>query len=130
MKTQKSLVVAAGLLIGGLNVSAENMKPEQVALKETREMKTYVIGIKPEQESKILAVERDYAKSVQVAHRTVNDEVVLSNEEKKLWNTRHEQIKAILTADQFKEYTKVEKVEKYNSRHNSRWAPSYHVQLP
>jgi hypothetical protein len=112
MKIVKSLAIIAGLAIGGLNASAQNMDPEQTAQKETAEIKTNVTGITSSENDQILAVERDYAKSMQDAQNTITDKEAMKTQKKQLCDSRDAKIKAILTADQFKQYLKVEKAEK------------------
>jgi hypothetical protein len=112
MKIAKSLAIVAGLVIGGLNVSAQTMDPEQTAQKETAEIKTNVTGITPNEESQILTVEQDHAKSIQDAQNTITDKTAMKTQKKQLCDSRDTKIKAILTADQFKQYLKVEKAEK------------------
>jgi hypothetical protein len=112
MKIAKSLAIVAGLAIGGLNASAQTMGPQQTAQKETAEIKTNVTGITTSEERQILAVEKDHAKSMQDAQSTITDKVAMKTQKKQLCDSRDAKIKAILTADQFKQYLKVEKSEK------------------
>jgi|SRR6185312_4387104 len=127
MKTLKSLAVATGLVIGGLNVSAKTMDPVQTARKETSEIKTYVIGITPDEERKILSVEQEHAKSIMIAKSTVADKVYMKTE-KKLLKSRDTKIKAVLSTDQYRQYRKEERIAQYHMHHNSRWLEVYRVQ--
>jgi hypothetical protein len=112
MKIVKSLAIAAGLVIGGLNVSAQGMDPQQTAQKETAEIKRNVTGVTPNEESQISDVELEHAKSMQDAQSTITDKEAMKTQKKQLCNSRDAKIKAILTADQFKQYMRVEKAEK------------------
>ena len=112
MKIVKSLALLAGLVIVGLNVSAQTMDPEQTAQKETAAIKTNVTGITPNEASQILAVERDHANSIHDAKSTITDKDAMKTQKKQLCDSRDAKIKAILTADQFKQYLKMEKAEK------------------
>ncbi len=112
MKITKTLMIAAGLAIGGLNVSAQTMDPEQTAQKETAEIKSKVTGITANEESQILAIEKDHAISIRDAKSTVADKEAQKKQCKQLCESRDTKIKAILTADQYKQYLKVEKSEK------------------
>src|SRR5580693_6536075 len=112
MKILKSLAIATGLAIGGLNVSAQTADPEQTAKIETAEIKTNVTGITPNEESQILSVETEYAKSMRDAQGTITDKEAMKTQSKQLYNSRDTKIKAILTADQYKQYMKVVKAEK------------------
>src|ERR1700733_7779848 len=112
MKMLKSLAIATGLAIGGLNVSAQTADPEQTAKIETAEIKTNVTGITPNEESQILTVETEHAKSMRDANNTITDKAAMKTQCKQLCDSRDAKIKAILTADQFKQYMKVEKTEK------------------
>ena len=129
MKTPMKLAIAVGLMIGGLNVSGQTLSPIQTADKEVAEMKTYVVAITPDEERQLLKVEQDYATGKQTADNTISDEDVMKTQQKQLWNDRDTKIKAILDADQFKQYMKVEKVVKYNCRNHrdSRWPRAYFV---
>jgi hypothetical protein len=113
MKISKlSAILLTGLAIGGMKISAQNMTPDQTAQKETAEIKRNVTGITPSEESQILSVEQDYAKSMQDAQKTITDKTAMKTQCKQLCNSRDAKIKAILTADQNKQYLKVEKAEK------------------
>lgn len=112
MKIGKSLTLAAGLAISGLNVTAQTTDPQQVAQKETAEIKTKVTGITPNEESQILTVEQEHAKSMRDAQNTITDNDALKTQTKHLCDSRDVKIKAILTPDQYKQYLRVEKSEK------------------
>ncbi len=112
MKITKSLIIAAGLAIGSLNVSAQTMDPQQTAQKETAEIKKNVTGITSNEESQILAIEVDHAKGIRDAKSTIADKEAQKKQCKQLCTSRDAKIKAILTADQYKQYLKGEKAEK------------------
>jgi hypothetical protein len=112
MKITKVLALLTGLSIAGSNVSAQTMTPDQTAQKETAEIKRNVTGITPNEESQILSVETEHAKSIQDAQSTITDKAAMKTQCKQLCNSRDAKIKAILTADQNKQYLKVEKAEK------------------
>ena len=84
MKIARSLAILTGLVIIGLNVSAQTMDPEQTAQKETTEIKTNVTGITSNEESQILTVEREHAKSMWDARNTLTDKVALKTQTKEL----------------------------------------------
>jgi protein CpxP len=121
MKILKSVTCAAAMALIALNVSAQergNMDPQQMAQKQTSQIKESVTGISPDQESKILAVEQDYAKSMQDARSSSNgDRDAMRSKMKPLRENRDEKIKAILTADQ---YTQYQKMEESHQRNNDR----------
>ncbi|HTA27561.1 MAG TPA: hypothetical protein VK809_07230 [Bacteroidia bacterium] len=112
MNITKAFALLAGLSIAGLNLSAQTMDPQQTAQKETAEIKTNVTGITPNEESQILTVETEHAKSMRDANNTITDKAAMKTQCKQLCNSRDAKIKAILTADQYKQYLKVEKTEK------------------
>jgi hypothetical protein len=112
MKITKIVAILAVLAIGGLNASAQTMDPQQTAQKETAEIKKNVTGITPNEESQILSVETEHAKSIRDAQSTITDKAAMKTQCKQLCDSRDAKIKAILTADQYKQYLKVEKAEK------------------
>jgi periplasmic protein CpxP/Spy len=113
MKIFKSLAIAAGLAFIAINVSAQDqgtkMDPQQMAQKMTASIKEKVTGITPDQESKILAAEQDFAKGMQDAHSSSNgDRDAMRAKMQPLKETRDAKIKTILTADQYTQYQKME----------------------
>jgi hypothetical protein len=100
------------MAVGGMNVSAQVTDPEQTAKIETAEIKTNVTGITDNEESQILKVEQEHAKSMHDAQSTITDKAAMKTQSKQLCDSRDAKIKAILTADQFKQYMKVEKSER------------------
>jgi|GEM_PF-913389 len=128
MKITKSLAIAAGLVIGGLNASAKTMDPKQTAKKQTVEMKTYVPEITSNEESQLLIIEEEHANSMLTVENTVTSKAVMKTQTKQLRKSRDAKIKAVLTADQYRQYVKVEKIEEYHVHHNSRWLAVYRVQ--
>jgi GH35 family endo-1,4-beta-xylanase len=112
MKIAKSLTLLAVSAFIGFNASAQAVDPQQTAQKETAEIKTNVTGITPNEESQILSVETEHAKSIRDAQSTITDKNAMKTQCKQLCNSRDAKIKAILTADQYKQYLKVEKAEK------------------
>ena len=87
MNTTKSLAVVAGLLIGGLNISAKSMDRPQMAKQETAEMKTYVTAVTSDEERQVFSIEQDYVKGIQNAKSTVTGKV-LAKTEKELYKSR------------------------------------------
>jgi len=112
MKITKTLAILTVLAIGGLNASAQTMDPQQTAQNETAEIKKNVTGITPNEESQILTIETEHAKSIRDAQNTITDKTAMKTQHKQLCDSRDAKIKAILTADQYKQYMKVEKAEK------------------
>ena len=110
MKILKSFALAAGLAIITANVSAQEkaqMDPQQWAQKQTAQIKSSVTGITPDQESKILAVEQAFAKSMQDAKAASNgDRDAMRAKMEPAKQDRDTKIKAILTADQGAQYDK------------------------
>src|SRR5580704_163339 len=105
MKTLKLATLAAGFAFVALNVSAQertHMDPQQMAQKQTEQIKSSVTGITPDEESKILAVEQDFAKSAQDARTSSNgDREAMRSKMQPLRESRDAKIKGILTADQY-----------------------------
>jgi hypothetical protein len=112
MKTLKLTALAAGLAFVTLNVSAQergNMDPQQMAQKQTDDIKKSVTGVTADEESKILAVEQDFSKSAQDARTSSNgDREAMRAKMKPLRESRDAKIKGILTADQYAQYQKME----------------------
>ena len=116
MKTLKLATLVAGLAFIALNATAQekvNMDPQQMAQKQTAQIKESVTGITADQESKILVVEQDFAKSVQDL-RTSSDRDEMRSKMKPLRESRDAKIKAILTADQYAQYEKMEESRQRN----------------
>jgi len=112
MKTLKLVTLAAGFAFVALNVSAQekgHMDPQQMAQKQTEQIKSSVTGITPDEESKILAVEQDFAKSAQDARESSNgDRETMRSKIQPIRESRDAKIKGILTADQYAQYQKME----------------------
>ena len=112
MKTLKLVTLAAGFAFVALNVSAQergHMDPQQMAQKQTEQIKSSVTGITSDEESKILAVEQDFAKSAQDARTSSNgDREAMRSKMQPLRESRDAKIKGILTADQYAQYQKME----------------------
>lgn len=110
-KTLKSLALLAGMSFIGYAVSAQAVDPKESAQKETARIKTNVQGITTDEESRILAVEQDYANSIEGV-RTYTGSDDKDGMRKELRNTRDSKIKAILTSDQYAQYVTMEKNQK------------------
>jgi|HubBroStandDraft_2_1064218.scaffolds.fasta_scaffold522421_2 Spy/CpxP family protein refolding chaperone len=125
MKILKTLSVAAVLAFTAANVSAQaqnasqppaqptpqapvKMDPQMMGQKMTERVKQNVTGITPDQESKILAAETEYAKGMQDARTSSNgDRDAMRSKMEPLRQTRDSKIKAVLTPDQQAQYDKV-----------------------
>jgi hypothetical protein len=110
MKILKSLALAAGLAFITANVSAQEkaqIDPQKWAQKQTEQIKASVSGITADQESKILAVEQDFAKSMQEAKASSNgDRDAMRAKMQPARESRDSKIKAILNAGQGAQYDK------------------------
>jgi protein CpxP len=110
MKTVKSFALIAGLACITLNISAQEkakMDPQQWAQTQTAQIKASVTGITADQESKILAIEQDFAKSMQDARANSNgDHEAMRAKMQPVKEARDTKIKALLTADQSAQYDK------------------------
>jgi hypothetical protein len=124
MKTLKSIAVIAGLAFITINLSAQggggnmgNMDPQQRAQKETANIKEHVTGITPDQESKISAVEQDFAKSAKDVWSSSNgDHDAMKSKMQPLKESRDAKIKGILSADQYAQYTKMQEAHQMGGR--------------
>lgn len=114
MKIFKTLTLLAGLALATANVSAQasdqaNPDPKQMAQKMTATVKQTVTGITPDQETKIVAVEEDYAKGMNDARTSSNgDHDAMRTKMQPLKEARDTKMKAILTDDQYAQYQKAE----------------------
>ncbi len=110
MKIIKSLALAAGLALMTANVSAQEkaqMDPQAWAQRQTAQIKSSISGITPDQESKILAIEQTFAKSMQDAKAASNgDREAMRAKMEPARQQRDAQIKGVLTADQGIQYDK------------------------
>ena len=79
----------------------------KVSQDETARIKANVSGVTTDQENKILTVEEDYTKGLDgIRTYTGNDDKEVMKKEVR--DTRDGQIKAILSADQYAQYVKME----------------------
>jgi len=111
MKTLKTLAFAAAVCLA-FNVSAQQgkMDPQQMAQKQTDNIKQHVTGVTSDQESKILAIEQDFSKSAQDARAASNgDKDAMRAKMQPLRQDRDAKIKAVLSDSQYAEYTQLEK---------------------
>jgi len=114
MKTLTSLALVAGLAFITANVSAQNADkatpdPQNMAEKMTAAVKQTVAEITPDEESKILAVEKTFAQGMIDARNSSNgDRDAMRSKMGPLKDTRDAQIKTILTANQYAQYQKAE----------------------
>lgn len=123
MKLLKSLSIAAGLAFITISVSAQDkgtgMDPATMAQKQTDQIKSNVTGITPDQESKILAVEKDFAQSMKDAREASNgDRDAFRAKMEPARKDRDTKIKAILTADQGAQYDKYIAAHQAQMGHN------------
>jgi len=117
MKILKSLTLLAGLAFISAGASAQasqgSKDPQQMAQKMTDRVKQNVTGITADQESQILAAEKDFATGVQAAHNNNSgDKDAMHSQMETLKSTRDAKIKTILTADQFTQYQTMEASQK------------------
>jgi hypothetical protein len=112
MKTLKTLAFALAACLA-ISVSAQergNMDPQQMAQKQTDNIKQHVTGVTSDQEAKILAIEQDFAKSAQDARTSANgDREAMRAKMQPLRQDRDAKIKAVLSDAQYTEYTQMEK---------------------
>ncbi|MGP8217231.1 MAG: hypothetical protein ACLQQ4_16800 [Bacteroidia bacterium] len=112
MKILKSFVIIAGMALISFNVYAQErtpMDPQQMARKQTDNIKKNVTGITPDQESKILAVEQEFSQAMQDARNSSNgDREAMRSKMQPLKENRDAKIKGILTSDQYAQYQKME----------------------
>lgn len=114
MKIFKSLALLASLAFITVGVSAQSenrgtMDPQQAAQNMTNKVKQNVTGITTDQESQILAAEKDFTTGMQTARSNSNgDKDAMHSQIETLKSTRDAKIKTILTADQYTQYQKME----------------------
>lgn len=112
MKTFQSLALITGLAFLTINTSAQEQSgpnPQNMAQKMTAAVKQNVTGITPDQETKILAIETDFAKGMIDARNNAGDDHdAMRTKMKPLKEARDTKMKAILTDDQYAQYQKVE----------------------
>jgi periplasmic protein CpxP/Spy len=114
MKILKSLALVAGLAFVTTGVSAQsegrgNVDPQTMAQNMTNRVKQNVTGITADQETQILAAEKDFATGMQTAKSNSNgDKDAMHSQMETLKSTRDTKIKSILTADQYTQYQKME----------------------
>ncbi|HTA83540.1 MAG TPA: hypothetical protein VK783_11415 [Bacteroidia bacterium] len=112
MKTLKTLALAS-MCIVALSASAQEhqkMDPNQMAQKQTDNIKQHVTGITPDEESKILVIEQDFSKAAQDARASSNgDRDAMKTKMESLRQERDTKLKGVLTADQYTQYTQMPK---------------------
>jgi hypothetical protein len=112
MKILKSIAFVAGLALITMNTSAQernNMTPEQMAQKQTNNIKEKISGITSDQETKILAVEQEAANAMQDARSSSNgDKDAMRSKMKPIRETRDAKLKAIFTTEQYTQYQAME----------------------
>lgn len=112
MKILKTLSIAAGLAFFAVNISAQDRAPV-TAQQMTDKVKQNVTGITAAQESKILAVEQEFLKTMQDARTASNgDRKAMKAKMQPAREARDTKIKAILTVDQYAQYQKAEAAHK------------------
>ncbi len=124
MKIFKSLALVAGMAFVTAHISAQAPAaappapvqgvhgapdPDQMAQRQTAQVKQNVTGITSDQESQILAANQDYAKGVVAARSNNNgDKSAIHSQIQSLREARDAKYKTILTADQYAQYQKAE----------------------
>jgi hypothetical protein len=114
MKIFKSIALFSTVAFFTMHVSAQtstqnSSELQQMAQKMTAEVKSHVTGITPDQESKIVVVEKDFAQGMNEARNQSNgDRDAMRTKMQPLKKTRDAKIKTILTADQYAQYEKSE----------------------
>jgi periplasmic protein CpxP/Spy len=115
MKTLKSLALIAGLAFTTtVHLSAQateqaSQDPQKMAQKMTAALKQNVTGITPDQETKIVAVETDYAKGmIDSRNSTGDDHDAMRTKMQPFREARDAKLKTILTDDQYAQYQKAE----------------------
>jgi len=121
MKIFKSLTLLAGLAFITAGASAQasqgNRDPQQMAQNMTERVKQNVTGITSDQESQILAAEKDFTTGMQTAHNNNSgDKDAMHSQMETLKSTRDAKIKTILTADQYAQYQTMEASHKGGHR--------------
>jgi hypothetical protein len=110
MKTLKSLAFA-GMVLMAFQVSAQEKSKVVDAnwpQKQTEQIKANIKGITSEQESKILTIEQDFTKAVQEElNKSDADSYSVQHKLPELRKERDAKLQAILTADQYTQYTQV-----------------------
>ncbi len=112
MKTLKMLALATvcTVALGASAQEHQKMDPQQMAQKQTDNIKQHVSGITPDEESKILAIEQDFSKAAQDARTSSNgDRDAMKAKMEPLRQNRDAKIKAVLTVDQYTQYSQMEK---------------------
>jgi Spy/CpxP family protein refolding chaperone len=129
MKTFKSLALVAGMAFVTAYVSAQapttapstpaapaqvqgiHNAPatDQMAQRMTTQVKQNVTDLTADQESQVLAAEKDFTTGLQAARASSNgDRDAMHTQMESLKATRDAKIKTILTADQYAQYQKAE----------------------
>ena len=113
------------LLLGMVSASAfaqrGNMDPNQMAQRQTDTIKKYVSGITSDEETKILTIEQDFSKSAQEARNSSDgDRDAMRTKMEALRKDRDDKIKAVLTADQYTQYTKMPKEHRGGGQRKSK----------
>jgi hypothetical protein len=120
MKTLKSFALLTGMAFLAVTVSAQEKctkDQQQSSQKQTDLIKKNVTGLTSNQKNKILTVEQDYAIGMQEACTGINGNKDTVNSKKpQLHETLDNQIKTILTANQYAQYLKMEEVPKGQGR--------------
>lgn len=126
MKILKTIVFVASLGIMTAKVSAQEqghakMDPAQMAQRQTDRIKQNVTGITPDQESKILAAEKESAQSRQDAWASSNgDKDAARSKMQSIKEALDAKLKGILTADQYTQYQKME-AEQHGHQGGHNW---------
>ncbi|MGP8217748.1 MAG: hypothetical protein ACLQQ4_19415 [Bacteroidia bacterium] len=107
MKTLKFLAITAFIFIT-LNISAQRKTPKdplQIAKTHVDKFKNYVTNMTPDQENKIIAIERDFVISAKevFTHAYDNSDIKLGKLQK-LRDERDSRVKAVLTPSQYTHY--------------------------
>ena len=113
------------LVLGMASVSAfaqrGNMDPNQMAQRQTDTIKKYVGSITSDEEAKILTIEQNFAKSAQEARSSSDgDRDAMRTKMEALRKDRDDKIEAVLTADQYTQYTKMPKEHRGGGQRKSK----------
>ena len=108
MKTLRVLAIAGlGFIAFGTSAQESNTLDAKWPQKQTEQIKSNVTGVTPDQESKILAIEQNYSKTVQDAFdKRDGDNYTFHNKVLQMQKDRDAKIQAVLSADQYAQYDK------------------------
>ncbi|HSY77046.1 MAG TPA: hypothetical protein VK890_09335 [Bacteroidia bacterium] len=113
MKTVNAIILAGSLFCISFSAMAQEkstLDTKQLAQQQTDEVKKNVDKITPDQLSKILPVEQEFANGMRDARIKCNSDTVAMNRRAlKLCKSRDTKIKTVLTTEQYSQYLDMEK---------------------